>query len=112
MLTSKALQVAVKELYKAQIVNGTGCPMVSLRQSCWALKKIDSFKDLLHNLLRRYKPTVEVEVDVEVTKLPLQTVTVNTEHQSNTSSLSGAKDAEAGGANITRKKGGRPKGTT
>jgi hypothetical protein len=43
-LGQQSLQVAVKELYKAQIVNGTGCPMVSLRQSCWALKKIDSFK--------------------------------------------------------------------
>jgi ribosomal protein L4 len=109
LLRKQSLQVAVKELYNAKIAyGGRLLPYGKMEAVLLGLKegRLIVSRDFLHNRLRGYTPTVEVEV----TRLPLQTITVNTENTS-VSSLSGAWGAEDGEAN-KRKKGGRPKGTT
>jgi hypothetical protein len=112
LLREQSLQVAVKELYNAKIANGgRRLPYGKMEAVLLGLKegRLIVSRDFLHNRLRGYMPTVEVEV----TRLPLQTITVNTENTESTSvsSLSGARGVEDGEAN-KRKKGGRPKCTT
>jgi hypothetical protein len=100
------LQVADTILYNAKLANGGRLPYGKMDEILMGLEKggLKVSKDNMNHRLRRYKP-------IEVTRLPLQTV--NTEQQSNVSSLSGARGAEDedGEAN-NRNKGGRPKGTT